>query len=291
MRALTKICGVGLTVLALLSGGVGMALAGSIVAWGDNTYGVVSHAPTFTDFVRVAGSSYGALALRSNGSIVAWGDDSSFQVTDTPTGTGFKAVAGDGVINLALRSDGSIDVWGYDYWSGTPYSMITGAPMGTGFTAIDGNSNSGIALHSDGSLAVWGDDGQAQVSGAPTGTGFTAVATNGYGCLALGPLGRIYGWGFVPFYQPTGTGFVAIALNWASTALAMRSDGSIVVWGYNGQYTVTTIVKGKNVVTTYYHPSLISLAPKGTGFTSLGGSGLEYGPDVVQGVGLAIHGP
>jgi hypothetical protein len=69
--------------------------------------------------------------------------------------------------------------------------------------------------------------------------------------------------------------------------MAIRSDGSVAVWGYNGQYTVK--VKGKNVVK--YGPSPISLAPTATGFTSLGETGDDDPSTTIGGVGLAIHGP
>jgi hypothetical protein len=70
--------------------------------------------------------------------------------------------------------------------------------------------------------------------------------------------------------------------------MAIQHDGSIAVWGYNGQYTYQVKVNGKWVTKTGYHPSLISLAPTGTGFTSLGDGGWEWSG---EGVGLAVHGP
>jgi hypothetical protein len=286
MSGARKICVFGLTAGALFLSGVGLALAGTIVAWGD---------------------------------------DSEFQLTDAPTGTNFKDVAGDGVTNLALRSDGSIYIWGYDGAWDPAESMILGVPTGSSYTAIAGNQWNGIALHSDGSIVTWGDDSYSQVTNTPTGTGFEAIAVDAGlgGFLALHSDGSIVGWGPDGVYtHPAATGFFAIALGWGGDSLALssngsiaawgennwgqvsnapkgtgykaiaangsndiaiKSDGSIVVWGYNGQYQVK--VNGKWV--TRYNPSLISLAPKGTGFTSLG----VLGPKPGFGIGLAIHGP
>ena len=107
----------------------------------------------------------------------------------------------------------------------------------------------GVGLALSGTIVALGDNTWGQVSNAPKGTGFKAIASANSG------------------YNP----------------MAINSNGAIVVWGYNGQYQVK--INGKWV--TKYNPSLISLAPKGTGFTSLGVQAPEGG----DGVGLAIHGP
>jgi hypothetical protein len=324
MNVIRKVRIVGLVAGVLLTGAAGLALAGTIVAWGDNSYGVVSGVPSYTDFVQVAGNSLAAAGLRSSGSIVVWGNNGYGQISNAPAGTGYLAVAGDGFTFLALRSNGSIVVWG-----GAIQSMFTHIPTDSGFVSVAGNSYNGIAVHADGSLAVWGDDSYGQVTDAPTGTGFVKAVTSGDpyttypGFLTLRSDGSLYGWdlawgppggigtGFVDIAAsswgglalrsdgsitawgtdnwgqvsnaPKGTGFKAISMNY-SNGMALHSDGSIAVWGYNGQYTVK--VKGKNVVK--YGPSLISLAPTGSGFTSLGETGDD---DPGAGVGLAIHGP
>ena len=63
-----------------------------------------------------------------------------------------------------------------------------------------------------------------------------------------------------------GTNFIHVAVSgW--TNMAIRPDGSIAVWGSDSY-------------------CLVSRAPKGNGFTSLGLMGFDW-----KGVGLAIHGP
>src|SRR5262245_5279189 len=55
---------------------------GTIVAWGDDTHGQVSNAPTGSDFIAIQGGGFYGLALRADGSIAAWGDDTFGQVTN-----------------------------------------------------------------------------------------------------------------------------------------------------------------------------------------------------------------
>ncbi len=156
-----------LAALALFGGG-GQARAGSIVAWGDNTYGAVSKAPTAPGFTAVAGSVLGAVALKSDGSIVAWGDNYLGTVSNAPTSTGFTAVAGDGYTDYALRSDGSIVAWGYN-----DYGTVSNAPTGTDFTAVAGGFVNGLAIQQTATLAPEPTSLSLFVLGALGMTGFT----------------------------------------------------------------------------------------------------------------------
>jgi hypothetical protein len=63
------------------------------VAWGDDSTGEVSHAPTGTGYTALAAGGFTAIALTSSGSVVAWGDDSQKVVSTIPLGNTFTAVA------------------------------------------------------------------------------------------------------------------------------------------------------------------------------------------------------
>jgi hypothetical protein len=68
---------------------------GSIVSWGDDSYGQVSNTPTGTGFERVSCGHGFSLVVRTNGSIAAWGEDFHLQVTNAPSGPGhWQAEAG-----------------------------------------------------------------------------------------------------------------------------------------------------------------------------------------------------
>lgn len=83
---------------------------GSLVAWGDNTFGQCD-VPSRVDFVYISAGAYHSVAIRSDGTISAWGDNSYNQCA-VPTEKGFIAVTADSYHNVALRSDGLIITWG-----------------------------------------------------------------------------------------------------------------------------------------------------------------------------------
>ena len=64
---------------------VGLRIDGSIVAWGDNSYGQtnVPALPPGLNYTQVAAGDAHTVALRSDGSVVAWGDNDSGQ-TNVP---------------------------------------------------------------------------------------------------------------------------------------------------------------------------------------------------------------
>ena len=113
---------------------------GSIVAWGDDTYGEVSNVPSGTGFTAIAAGLYTGYALKSDGSIVAWGFDTYGEVSDVPSGTDFTAIAGGQSNGFALKTDGSIVAWGYN-----GYSLVSNVPSGTDFTAIAAGLYNGYA--------------------------------------------------------------------------------------------------------------------------------------------------
>jgi len=75
----------------------------------------------------------------------------------------------------------------------------------------------------------------------PDGSDFVAIAAGGYHSLALKSDGSIVGWGYNGSGRatpPDGNKFVAIAAG-RYHSLALKSDGSIVGWGYNGSGRAT----------------------------------------------------
>ena len=141
-----------------------------------------------TGYKQVSGGTFDGLALRPDGSIAVWGDDTYKVVSEAPTDTGYKAVVGDDFYGLALRTDGSIKVWG-DHpsaLSNDAYHLISEAPTGTGFTAIAAGYNVAYALAANGSIVAWGNDsGSGEVTDTPTGTNFSAVGASTFTGYAL----------------------------------------------------------------------------------------------------------
>ena len=213
--------------------GFGLALRsdGSIAAWGEDYYGVVSQSLPGTGYTAIAASSHPsaplAMALTPDGSVIGWGREPPGPVFPGP---GYTAMAGGGPFAFGLRSDGSIAASMVPFFQPPP-DIIT-PPGGNDFTAIAAGCYHGVALRSDGTIAAWGDDQFGQVSGAPTGAGFTAIAAGGMYSLALTNTGAAVGWGtpFVGPIDPIGAEFTAVATS-GSYSLGLMQGGSIASWG------------------------------------------------------------
>ncbi len=82
-------------------------------------------------------------------------------------------------------------------------------------------------------IIAWGRDDYGQVTDAPDGNDFVAIAAGKRHCLALKSDGSLVAWGYNNHGEcnvPDGTDFTAIAAG-TYHSLALQSDGSIVVWG------------------------------------------------------------
>jgi hypothetical protein len=67
---------------------------GTVVAWGDNTFGQTTVPGGLFGVTAIAAGSYHTLALKSDGTVVAWGNDEYGQSTVLPMGIYDSAVAG-----------------------------------------------------------------------------------------------------------------------------------------------------------------------------------------------------
>jgi len=240
---------------------------GSIIGWGDNSYGQATP-PVGNDFNAIASGLYHSLALKKDGSIVCWGDNYYGQTTP-PEGNDFVAITAGLCDSLALKSDGTIVGWGYDeYGQATP-------PEGNDFVAITAGLGHSVALKRDGSIISWGHNDFGQTA-TPEGNDFVAIAAGGWHSLALKRDGSIVGWGsnwYGETTPPAGNDFVAIAAGGAHS-LALKSNGSVVAWGVNW-YGQATPPSGNDFVAIsagIYH----SLALTSDGFIVAWGDN-EYG--------------
>ena len=219
---------------------------GTVVAWGDNSYGQTDVPAGLTDATATAGGLLHSLALKADGTVVAWGDNSYGQ-TDVPAGlSNVTAIAGGVYYNLALRSDGSVVAWGDN-----TYGQADVPPGLSNVTAIAAGGFHGLALTSDGTVAAWGDNSYGQRT-VPAGlSNVTAIAGGFFHSLALTSDGTVVAWGDNSAGETTVpadlTGVVAIA-GGAGHSLALKSDGTVVAWGDN-TYGQTDVPDGlSNVI-------------------------------------------
>ncbi|MFF8378621.1 hypothetical protein ACF07V_21125 [Streptomyces sp. NPDC015661] len=238
---------------------------GTVVSWGNNGWGqlgagsgvnhvtspvrvcdVGTSAPCtshLTNVARIAGGYQHTLAVLTNGSMRAWGLNDFGQLGDGTTTphsspavvSGMSrvvSVAGGLFHSVAARSDGSVFTWG----SGTALGNGTGAQTSlpvqvcaTGQTAPCGSFLSDVrsvgagayhslAVRTDGTAVSWGVNSSGQLGDGSTVNRSVPVQV----CAPGGCSGVL-------------TGVTAVAGGAGGLhSLALRSDGSVRAWGYNG---------------------------------------------------------
>ena len=217
---------------------LGLCSDGTLVAWGDNSYGQVGGStPFFQKGVPVA--VYAAAGSSLTGKKVA-------------------AIAAGAAHSMALCSDGTVSTWGNNsvgqlginqtvQFPGYPVAVSTsvivnGLPRltalyGKKVVSVSAGQYHCLALCSDGTLAAWGYNGYGQLGINSTSNFFYPVPVNtASGVSAL-----------------FGKTVVGIAAG-GSHSMALCSDGTLVAWGgnSNGQLgdTTTTLRKVPVAVNT-----------------------------------------
>jgi len=261
----------GKTVVAIAAGtahSLALCLDGTVAAWGSNTYGRLGDNTTTQrnvpvavntssgvsalsgkTVVAVAAGQYHSLALCSDGTVAAWGYNSYGQLGDNTTtqrnvpvavntASGVSALFGKTVVaisaagrhSLALCSDGTVAVWGYNYngqlgdntttQRNVPVVVNTAsgvsALFGKTVVAISAGSFHSLALCSDGTVAAWGYNTYGQLGDNTTTQRLVPVTVN-----TTSGVSALFG----------KTVVAIVAGN--SHSLALCSDGTVAVWGYN----------------------------------------------------------
>ena len=230
---------VGLSNVVAVAAGVSNSLAlksdGTVVAWGDNSYGL-NVTGGLSNVVAVAAGVSNSLALKNDGTVVVWGNTNGLANVSGDL-TNVVAVAAGGGHTLALRSDGTVVAWGYN---SNGQANVSGLSK---MVAVAAGGAHSLALKSDGTVFAWGDNSSGQTN-VPTGlSNVVAVAAGGYHSLALKSDGTVFAWGDNSSGQtnvPTGLSNVVAVAAGVSNSLALKSDGTVFAWGAtnNGQTDV-----------------------------------------------------
>lgn len=168
----------------------------------------------------------------------------------------FVAVTGGGRFTVAQRANGELVAWGLGVstWQAAP--TATG---GLSFVELSAGGNHALALRSDNVCVSWGPSPSAQLSNVmriASGESFGLVLHTS-GTISLLTFGSV-GDG-IPSIPPPPPGLTYIDVGAGDRhALALRSDGSAVAWGWNstGQTSVPALPPGRRYTQLaggYYH--------------------------------------
>lgn len=129
---------------------------GTVIAWGDDTYGQSTVPTGLSDVVAISAGRDYTLALKSDGTVAAWGRN-SFGQTNVSSLSGISAISAGEYHALALKSDGTVVAWG-DADNGK-----TTIPTGlANVTMISAGVEHSMAVKQDGTVVAWGSNASQQ---------------------------------------------------------------------------------------------------------------------------------
>jgi alpha-tubulin suppressor-like RCC1 family protein len=237
---------------------------GTVWAWGDNSwqglgngksYGndpVPAKVGSLSGVTQIAAGAYSGYALRGNGEVWAWGyngdgslgagnvsPQSSPVKVNTPSG--ITQIAAGYTTAYALRNDGTVWAWGANgsslgngfYGSGcetTPVGAGCRAvtpvqvPNLTGVVSIAATRNATFAVKNDGTVWTWGFNAHGELGIGTVGGPGCFDNPQGTNCVALSPV-----------QIPGLAGVAEVASGSVSTTYAIKTDGTALAWGWNGE--------------------------------------------------------
>jgi len=182
-----------------------------------------------TNWKQVDGNSRHTAAIKTDGTLWTWGQgaDGELGVNDLnsrslPTttfagGTNWKQVSCGGYYTAAIKTDGTLWTWGRntsgqlgDNTTSNKRTPVTTFAGGTNWKQVDGNSSHTAAIKTDGTLWTWGNNGSGKLGINDAITRTTPVTTFAGG---------------TNWKQVTGGN---------SHTAAIKTDGTLWTWGYNG---------------------------------------------------------
>lgn len=243
------------------------AANGFVIEWGWNTATGTPLAPrqVASNVIAISGGTFHSLALREDGTVFGWGDNYlgqslGYKTPDSGTTNGIVRVNGQVLSNvvsiaagrefsLALKKDGNIATWGENY-----------LPKGlSNIVAVAAEPGNSWALQTDGTVVGWWREkslgyGLRSVENLSN-LSAIAVGPSLYGTRGVGLLhdGTVRHWGSETHYKdatpPAGLRNVVAIAAGASHSLALRSDGTVIGWGYNkdGEATGTATLESPNI--------------------------------------------
>jgi len=191
---------------------------------------------------RMAAGINHAAIVKLDGTVVAWGNDTYGQ-TDVPAGlSGVKAIAAGKNHTLALKEDGTLAGWGvYNIGADTAVYTIPSELEGEHFKSITAGEDMSAAVKTDGTVVVWGPYSDSLKSGAAGLSNVVSVAINNSGAAALDKSGLVACWGSITATgKPAGSDTIAVAPG-SRHFVALSAGGTATAWGHTSM--INTNVK------------------------------------------------
>eukprot|EP00927_Polykrikos_kofoidii_P044028 TRINITY_DN38117_c0_g1_i1.p1 TRINITY_DN38117_c0_g1~~TRINITY_DN38117_c0_g1_i1.p1 ORF type:complete len:609 (+),score=126.68 TRINITY_DN38117_c0_g1_i1:1057-2883(+) len=217
----------------------------SVVTWGSaqqggNSCSVAEHLRG--GVVQVACTQDTFAALKDDGSVVVWGTHEPSIARAAQLTEGVTQIFSNKCAFVALKADGSLVTWGDPRGGGKG-----GELLGSGFTQVFSTNSAFTALKSDGSIVAWGDHGAGGFLGDAArrlaSKKVRSVFSTSYAFAVVNTEpGDVVTWGH-PDAGGKLSDEVATALGACSVQTivatesafaALRHDGSVVCWGWEG---------------------------------------------------------
>ena len=206
----------------------------TIAAWGLNGDGQCDVPVGLSNITALATGLNRVLALDDSGSVHGWGAAGGYQALVPNFLTNVVAIAVGDFHNVALTKAGTLVCWG------NPTSSLFTNPISLygPFVKIAAASSYFLALSSDGRVHAQVDTtGMKGPINPPWGlSDVTAIAAGSQHAMALKTNGTVVAWGWNYFGQatpPPGLSQVVSIACGAAHSLALKADGTVVAWGDN----------------------------------------------------------
>jgi alpha-tubulin suppressor-like RCC1 family protein len=239
--------------------GAAIKTDGTLWTWGNGNFGKLGNADTTdrstpvttfaggTNWKQVGIGRNHTTAIKTDGTLWTWGYGGSGRLgtNDTTTistpvttfagGTNWKQVStGDAIHTAAIKTDGTLWTWGFNLYGqlgnnsrtnrSTPVTTSSG---GTNWKQVSSSFNGTSAVKTDGTLWTWGS-GNAGKLGGNNNTSRSIPSTTFVG----------------------GTDWKQVSSGINHTA-AIKTDGTLWTWGYNGDSELGRFTDVKTPVTTF----------------------------------------